>query len=88
MYVNIAKHHCFDDQYGSYKSLEDAIFVCNQDDRCGKVYDQGCKGHLQDKFALCPHGSKELTSTVSCLYAKPGNYAGNMNVIPFLLPTS
>ena len=75
MFIEISKAHCFDERYGSYKSLEEALLVCAADKNCGKVYDQGCNN--EDDYALCPFKSKELVSTVSCMYAKPGKY-GNV----------
>ena len=71
MYAKTVKKECFDDKYGSYETLDEAMFACAMDENCEKIYDQGCIG---GPYSLCPWNSPEYKSSGSCLYTKPGKY--------------
>ena len=71
MFAKTTKKECFDDKYGSYKTLDEAMLACAVDKNCEKIYDQGCAG---GPFSLCPWNSPEHKSSGSCLYTKPGQY--------------
>ena len=79
MFAKTGKRHCFDDKYGSYNTLEEAEFACANDEKCEKVYDQGCNNI--DDFTLCPWNSTEFVSSVSCIYTKPGKYGNEKYII-------
>ena len=75
MFAKKLKKHCFDDQYGSYDSLDEALFVCAMDENCEKIYDNGCVG---GPYTLCPLKSVEMASSGSCLYMKPGTHGNTI----------
>ena len=75
MFPKKIKKHCYGDQYGSYDSLNDALFACAMDKNCEKLYDNGCKG---GPYTLCPWKSVEMASSRSCLYMKPGKHGNTL----------
>ncbi len=67
-YIKVEAKHCSDDQYGTFKTLNDARMACTSDKTCSMVYDDVCDN---DVFYLCPIGSAQKASTIgSCLYIK------------------
>ena len=57
---------CVRDKYGpEFQNLDAAKLACKFDKRCGKIYDQSCRG---GPFALCPKDADEVGSSQSCLY--------------------
>ena len=72
MFAKTVSRHCFDDKYGEYTTLEEAKFACASDEKCEKVYDQGCDD--EGAYTLCPWNSTNFESSVSCIYTKPGSH--------------
>ena len=75
-YTKLSKKSCYDDRYGSYYTIQEAMTACSSDENCQGVYDIGCDAQGGDIY-LCPTSATfkddnqmHITDPTSCIYQK------------------
>ena len=68
-YTKLSENNCYDDRYGSYYTIQEAMTDCSSDGNCQGVYDAGCDAQGGDIY-LCSTSATFVNGSTSCVYQK------------------